>query len=101
MRETPAELRSSPQQPPATPIQLPECGSFLDAPRANPASGDLARKCAACRDWYPVAAGPPRSSWLRALRIADVLDRAACRTASNHPSRQLEQQPALAPRPPP
>ncbi len=32
----------------------PECGSFLDAPRAHP-SGDLARKCASCRDWYPVA----------------------------------------------
>jgi hypothetical protein len=33
----------------------PECGSFLDAPRAHPESGDLARKCAACRDWYRVA----------------------------------------------
>ena len=35
----------------------PECGSFLDAPRAHPGSGDLARKCASCRDWYPVANG--------------------------------------------
>ena len=35
----------------------PECGSFLDAPRAHPHSGDLARKCASCRDWYPVSAG--------------------------------------------
>jgi hypothetical protein len=34
----------------------PECGSFLDAPRAHPPSGDLARKCASCCDWYPVAA---------------------------------------------
>ena len=33
----------------------PQCGSFLDAPRAHPGSGDLARKCASCRDWYPVA----------------------------------------------
>jgi hypothetical protein len=33
----------------------PQCGSFLDAPRDHPHSGDLARKCAACRDWYPVA----------------------------------------------
>lgn len=36
-------------------FRCPECGSFLDAPRVHPPSGDLARKCAACRDWYPVA----------------------------------------------
>jgi DNA-directed RNA polymerase subunit M/transcription elongation factor TFIIS len=35
----------------------PECGSFLDAPRTHPGSGDLARKCSSCRDWYPVANG--------------------------------------------
>jgi hypothetical protein len=34
--------------------RCPGCGSFLDAPRAHPQSGDLARKCAPCRDWYPV-----------------------------------------------
>jgi hypothetical protein len=41
--------------------RCPGCGSFLDAPRAHPPSGDLARKCAACRDWYPVVttAGSP------------------------------------------
>jgi len=33
----------------------PQCGSFLDAPRIHPPSGDLARKCASCREWYRVA----------------------------------------------
>jgi predicted RNA-binding Zn-ribbon protein involved in translation (DUF1610 family) len=32
----------------------PECGSFLDAPRAHPSTGEVARKCASCRHWYPV-----------------------------------------------
>jgi predicted RNA-binding Zn-ribbon protein involved in translation (DUF1610 family) len=32
----------------------PECGSFLDAPRTNPSTGDLGRKCVSCREWLPV-----------------------------------------------
>jgi hypothetical protein len=32
----------------------PDCGSFLDAPRINPSTGDLGRKCVACREWMPV-----------------------------------------------
>jgi hypothetical protein len=32
----------------------PECGSFLDAPRVNPETGDLARKCIACQEWHKV-----------------------------------------------
>jgi hypothetical protein len=42
---------------PATTASLfncPQCGSFLDAPRAHPASGEPARKCSSCRDWYRV-----------------------------------------------
>lgn len=34
----------------------PDCGSFLDAPRTNPLTGDLGRKCVSCRDWWPVEA---------------------------------------------
>jgi hypothetical protein len=36
----------------------PDCGSFLDAPRTNPMTGDLARKCVACQDWLPVEDEP-------------------------------------------
>jgi hypothetical protein len=36
----------------------PECGSFLDAPRVNPLTGDLGRKCVACREWLPMAPDP-------------------------------------------
>jgi hypothetical protein len=32
----------------------PDCGSFLDAPRINPLTGQLGRKCVACREWIPV-----------------------------------------------
>jgi hypothetical protein len=35
----------------------PQCGSFLDAPRVHPASGELARKCVSCQDWYRVTSG--------------------------------------------
>ena len=41
-------------------FSCPECGSFLDAPRTDPLSGDLARKCAACSDWYPVGGESPQ-----------------------------------------
>jgi hypothetical protein len=37
----------------------PGCGSFLDAPRINPATGDLGRKCVACREWMPVERPEP------------------------------------------
>lgn len=30
----------------------PSCGSFLDAPRVSPFTGELARKCPACLEWY-------------------------------------------------
>jgi hypothetical protein len=36
----------------------PECGSFLDAPRIDPATGELGRKCVACREWMPVDPDP-------------------------------------------
>jgi hypothetical protein len=29
----------------------PSCGSFLDAPRVEPLSGELARKCPDCLEW--------------------------------------------------
>jgi len=32
----------------------PQCGSFLDAPRVHPPSGEQARKCVSCQDWYRV-----------------------------------------------
>jgi hypothetical protein len=36
----------------------PQCGSFLDAPRVHPPTGELARKCASCCDWYRVTKPP-------------------------------------------
>jgi hypothetical protein len=39
--------------------RCPQCGSFFDAPRENPLTGQLARKCSACNEWYPVASAPP------------------------------------------
>jgi hypothetical protein len=36
-------------------FRCPECGSFFDAPRRNPETGNLARKCISCDEWYPVA----------------------------------------------
>jgi hypothetical protein len=33
----------------------PQCGSFLDAPRVHPPSGEQARKCVSCQHWYRVA----------------------------------------------
>jgi hypothetical protein len=44
------------EQPARSIFRCPQCGSFFDAPRVNPERGDLARKCLACQDWYPVAA---------------------------------------------
>jgi hypothetical protein len=32
----------------------PGCGSFLDAPRVNPETGELGRKCVACPAWHPL-----------------------------------------------
>jgi hypothetical protein len=34
----------------------PECGSFLDAPRVDPETGIIARKCMACQKWQPLIA---------------------------------------------
>jgi hypothetical protein len=36
-------------------FRCPECGSFFDAPRIHPETGNVARKCMACQKWYPVA----------------------------------------------
>ncbi len=50
----------------AMPINLSSCsrcGSILDAPRANPSTGEIARKCCDCASWQPLPqalAGPPR-----------------------------------------
>ena len=33
-------------------LACPECGSFLDAPRMNPTTGNVARKCMACQVWH-------------------------------------------------
>ena len=41
------------------------CGSILDAPRANPSTGEIARKCCECASWQPLPqalASPPRGS---------------------------------------
>jgi hypothetical protein len=37
--------------------RCPLCGSFLDAPRVNPITGVLARKCATCHEWHPLQGG--------------------------------------------
>lgn len=50
------QLRAAPAG--AACFRCPDCGSFLDAPRADPATGVLARKCAACLVWHPLAARP-------------------------------------------
>jgi hypothetical protein len=34
--------------------RCPECGSFFDAPRVDPKSGTIARKCMACQEWHPL-----------------------------------------------
>ena len=34
-------------------FSCPECGSFLDTPRTDPHSGDLARKCAVLHRLVP------------------------------------------------
>lgn len=47
-------------RPKETVFCCPECGSFLDAPRINPLTGDLARKCVSCREWWSVEANPAR-----------------------------------------
>jgi len=39
----------------------PQCGSFLDAPRVHPDSGEPARKCASCQDWYRNGSGSAAS----------------------------------------
>jgi hypothetical protein len=39
----------------ASPYNCPQCGSFLDAPRAYPPNGEPARKCVSCQVWYRVA----------------------------------------------
>ena len=41
-------------EPSSSRISCPECGSFLDKPRLEPLSGEPARKCLACLDWYPL-----------------------------------------------
>lgn len=43
-------------RPKDTVFLCPECGSFLDAPRIDPSTGELGRKCVACREWRPVEA---------------------------------------------
>jgi hypothetical protein len=42
------------QELPRSVFRCPECGSFFDEPRLHPLTGDLARKCVACLDWYPL-----------------------------------------------
>jgi hypothetical protein len=56
MQDTPVDPRSLYEIPQTAVHCCPECGSFLDAPRANPYDGELARKCSSCREWYPVEA---------------------------------------------
>jgi hypothetical protein len=56
MPDLPVDLRTLVERQPIPIFQCPGCGSFLDAPRVNPSDGRLGRKCAACRDWHPVAA---------------------------------------------
>jgi hypothetical protein len=46
------------ESPMGSTYSCPACGSFLDAPRVHPPSGDLARKCAACCDWYRIGRAP-------------------------------------------
>ncbi len=43
-------------------FRCPECGSFFDAPRENPETGSIARKCLACDDWYPVVGARRREA---------------------------------------
>jgi hypothetical protein len=52
MREMPSETIA--QELPRSVFRCPECGSFFDEPRLHPLTGDLARKCVACLDWYPL-----------------------------------------------
>jgi hypothetical protein len=50
------------QDRPRSIFRCPECGSHFDAPRENPETGGIARKCLACDDWYPVVGARPRTT---------------------------------------
>ena len=46
-------------------VSCSRCGSILDAPRANPRTGEIARKCCDCASWQPLPqafTGSPRRS---------------------------------------
>jgi hypothetical protein len=43
------------EEPERSIFRCPECGSFFDAARINPETGDFGRKCISCETWYPVA----------------------------------------------
>jgi hypothetical protein len=57
LTEAPTERVQTPlgERPARSIFRCPECGSFFDAPRRNPETGNLARKCISCNEWYPVA----------------------------------------------
>jgi hypothetical protein len=38
-------------------VCCPQCGSFLDAVRVNPATGRRGRKCVECLEWHPIVLG--------------------------------------------
>jgi hypothetical protein len=37
----------------------PMCGTLFDAPRVNPLTGSLARKCDVCQEWHPLNGSAP------------------------------------------
>jgi transposase-like protein len=59
MKETLLDLAAAPDELSwaSSLYNCPQCGSFLDAPRVHPPSGEQARKCVSCQDWYRVANG--------------------------------------------
>jgi uncharacterized cupredoxin-like copper-binding protein len=86
-------------------LRCPACGSFLDAPRTNPLTGRVARKCLSCLVWHerepPPKAGlgrrPRLPSRRRALAVSTlaVLALAGC-GSSNDSSSTTSSQPAAS-----
>jgi transposase-like protein len=64
MTETLLDLAPASGEPhfAASLYNCPQCGSFLDAPRVHPPSGEQARKCVSCQDWYRVRNGDSASA---------------------------------------
>jgi plastocyanin len=85
-------------------LRCPACGSFLDAPRTNPLTGRIARKCLSCLVWHereplPKAGLGPRPrlpSRRRALAVSTLAVLALAGCGSDNKSSSTSSQPAAS-----